>query len=125
MAADKITLTVPARDEYARTVRMTAATLVARSEASIDLHDDIRIAVEEAYIYACELGASKDQLTFEFSLDESSVDVRIGPIDVPADMTPDPAADHYSHFILESVCDEFETLTEEGAMYIRLVKRLA
>ena len=49
---DHVKLTVPARDEFARTVRMTAAALAGRMGMSLDDVDDVRIAVEEAFVFA-------------------------------------------------------------------------
>ena len=40
MATDRITLTVPAKSEYAKTVRMTAAALVSRMGMNFDEVDD-------------------------------------------------------------------------------------
>ncbi len=125
MAADRIVLTIPAQDEYARTVRMTAVALVSRN-ASIDLLDDVRIAVDEAFIHVCELSGHGGEITFEFIIDEKTLDVRVGPLAAPQDEDAIEAAQsRYSRFILESVCDEFETCDEEGAVYLRLKKRLS
>lgn len=125
MASDQVTLTVPARDEFARAVRMTAVALLGRSGVSIDLLDDIRIAVEEAFIHACEVGGCEDNLTFVFTLQESSFDLRIGPLVASRESdSGQDASDRYSRFILESVCDEFETECVETGTYIRIRKLL-
>lgn len=126
MASDTVILTVPTRDEFARTVRMTAVTLAGRSGASVDAIDDVRIAVEEAFIYACELGSRDDRVTFEFTLDGSRLGLRVGPlrsVDEPDGKTEGPQ-DRYARFILESVCDEFSTFDEDDAIFIRITKRL-
>ena len=51
---DRITLTVPSRSEYARTVRMTAAALASRMGMSFDDVEDVRMAAEEAFVYAAD-----------------------------------------------------------------------
>jgi serine/threonine-protein kinase RsbW len=126
MASDTVILTVPARDEFARTVRMTAVTLAGRSGASVDVVDDVRIAVEEAYIYACELGGRDDRITFEFTLDASRFGLRVGPLCAPKECgeQAEGPQDRYARFILESVCDEFATYDEDGAVFVRITKRL-
>ena len=69
MASDRIVLTVPAREEYARTVRMTAVALVGRLGVPIDLVDDVRIAVEEAYVFAVRRTQPGGDVTFTFTRD--------------------------------------------------------
>jgi hypothetical protein len=46
--------TVPSRAEYAKAVRMTASALVSRMGATYDDLDDVRIAAEELFVYACD-----------------------------------------------------------------------
>ena len=127
MGNDTVTLSVPARDEYARTVRMTAVTLAGRAGASMDTIDDVRIAVEEAFIYACGIGSGDERMTFEFSIAEGRLGVRVGPLaDRPeAGVSDDEPQDRYARFILESVCDEFDTRREDTDVYILLSKQLA
>jgi hypothetical protein len=104
---------------------MTAVALLSREKVSVDALDDVRMAVEEAYIRACELGGAGDRITFEFTLTDDRLDVRVGPL-TGADMDrEEDAADRYSAFILESVCDEYETCEEDEAVFIRISKRLA
>jgi hypothetical protein len=50
---DRVVLSVPARGEYARTVRLAAAELAARTGMTIDDADDVKLAVEEAFVFAC------------------------------------------------------------------------
>lgn len=123
MAADRIVLTVPARDEYARVVRMTAASLASRAGASVDCVEDVKLAVEEAYIYASELSNEGDEVTFVFVVDDDMVTVEVGPLGVEGEAADAPS-DRYSRFILESVCDAFETRESEGGHRISLSKRL-
>ena len=126
MAVDTVTLTVPARDEYARTVRMTAVAVLGRSGVSVDALDDVRIAVEEAYIYACELGGVDDVITFEFALDDDTLGVKVGPlVNAPDEDDVGDSSDRYARFILESVCDEFEPCEEGQAYFVRFSKHLA
>ena len=54
MSTERITLTVPARAEFAKTVRMTASALVGRIGMTYDEVDDVRMAAEEAFVYACD-----------------------------------------------------------------------
>ena len=75
MAQDRITLTVPARGEYARTVRMTAAALVSRMGMTYDEVDDVRMAAEEAFVYAVDTLPEDAEVTFTFTLDEDALEI--------------------------------------------------
>jgi serine/threonine-protein kinase RsbW len=123
MATDRIVLTVPSRDEYARTVRMTAATLVGGKGASIDVVDDVRIAIEEAYIFACGKGEEPAEVTFVFTIEDDLFVAEVESDAVPHEESDDPGG-RYARFILESVCDEHELTHEGGKVRARIAKRI-
>lgn len=119
---DRVVLKVPARGEYARTVRLTAAELATRVGMNIDDVDDVKLAVEEAFVFAAEHMSDGD-LTFDFSFEQTGISLLVGPIPGGCvDEDPD-AGERYARFILESVCDEFEVMDRDDACYLRLVKR--
>ena len=125
MHPDRVSLRVPARNEYARTVRMTAASLASRLGWSYDAVDDIRMAAEEAFIYAVDTVSEGADIDFAFLIDEDSIgmevllgaEVGISDEDVERRTT-------YATFILESVCDSYDLVSDaEGNRALRLVKR--
>ncbi len=123
MRSDRVTLTVPARSEFAKTVRMTVAKLASRIGMSYDEVDDVRMAAEEAFIYACARAEDGD-VTFAVDLLEDGIVMTVGPLpDSEAQAGGPDAQGGYAAFILESVCDEFSIEgTDEGTL-LRLVKR--
>jgi serine/threonine-protein kinase RsbW len=124
MAIDRITLTVPAKSEYAKTVRMTAAALVSRMGMNFDDVDDVRMAAEEAFIYAIDTLPPGALVRFEFVLgdDVISIDVPLGAERPGSDEETERRA-AYATFILESVCDTYEFVSDENGAHLRLVKR--
>jgi serine/threonine-protein kinase RsbW len=124
MSSDRITLTVPARSEFAKTVRMTAAALAGRTNMSYDDVEDVRMAAEEAFVYATDTLPEDDDVRFEFTVDGDciAIDVLLGAERADIDEEGERAAS-YAIFILESVCDEYEFLTGEDGAHLRLVKR--
>lgn len=125
MASDRIALTVPARSEYAKTARMTAAELASRVGMSYDEVDDVRMAAEESFVYACTRIGCDGEITFSFDLDDDGLTIAVGPFpDVEDDADSQPE-DRYAAFILESVCDEFDIERAGGACVLTLVKRLS
>jgi serine/threonine-protein kinase RsbW len=124
MASDLITLTVPARSEYARTVRMTAAALVGRTEMNYDDVEDVRMAAEEAFVFAVDTLPEGSDVTFEFRLTDDSIEIGV-PLGAKKQTTDDETerAAAYAVFILESVCDEYEFASDESGAHLRLLKR--
>jgi serine/threonine-protein kinase RsbW len=100
---------------------MTAAQLASRIGMSYDQVDDVRIAAEEAFVYACECAADTSEVTFSFEVTESTLAVTVGPL--PGCCTPQarPASDNYAEFILRSVCEEFSVEHVTGQCVLRLV----
>jgi serine/threonine-protein kinase RsbW len=125
MPTDTITLTVPASAEYARTVRMTAAAIVARMPFTYDEVEDVRMAAEEAFIYAVDTLPEDADVTFKFTLGGSAIEMNVtlgGTPDVSDEEVERRAT--YASFILQSVCETCELASDaEGQMFLRLTKR--
>lgn len=122
---ERVVLTVPARGEYARVVRLCAAELASRAGMNIDDVDDVKLAVEEAFVFAAE-HMKQGEMTFTFHAASDRLGLLVGPL--PEDCAHDAGGDageRYARFILEAVCDEFEVLTREGACFLHLVKKTA
>jgi anti-sigma regulatory factor (Ser/Thr protein kinase) len=122
---DRVVLTVPSRGEFARTVRLAAAELATRAEMDIDTVDDVRLAVDEAFVFAGEHAAGPE-IAFTFSLAPGWIQIVVGPLTADAvnEEAPDQG-ERYARFILQSICDEFEILETDGAHVMRLVRSTA
>jgi len=125
MSTDRITLTVPAKSEYAKTVRMTASALVTRMGMSYDDVDDVRIAAEEAFVYACDTLPEDGDVHFEFTVDDDEIEIDV----VLGGESPDSDEDAerraaYATFILESVSDSYGFESDETGAHLRLSKRV-
>jgi serine/threonine-protein kinase RsbW len=122
---ENVALTVPARGEYARTVRLAAAELAVRCGMNVDEVDDVRLAVEEAFVFGCGR-EGVGELTFAFMLEPGSIEMLVGPLgnSCPASIDGE-AEERYARFILEAVCDSYELVEKDGACFVRLVKRTA
>ncbi len=125
MAYDTIILTLPPRPEYALTVRMTASALVSRTGLSYDEVDDVRIAAEEAFIYAADHSPGVDAVSMEFRKTPDSFEIRVtlGDGERVADEDAERRA-AYATFILQSVCDRFEMASDEDGTHLAVIKTL-
>lgn len=121
---DRITLTVPASGEYAKTVRMTAAALVSRMDFTYDEVDDVRIAAEEAFVYAIDTMPEGSDVRMQFGVGDDEIEIvaRLGNEHGASDDEAERNA-AYATFILQSVCDRFEFASDENGPYLRLEKR--
>jgi serine/threonine-protein kinase RsbW len=126
MSAERITLTVPATAEFAKTVRMTASALVSRTGMTYDEVDDVRMAAEEAFVYACDHNPQSGSVTVEFDLDSDGIEVKVALSDSlrSADEDSERRA-AYATFILQSVSDTFEMSSDDSGPYLRVTKRAA
>lgn len=126
MGSECITLTVPARAEFAKTVRMTASALVGRTGMTYDEVDDVRMAAEEAFVYACDHNPDSGVVTLDFGLDSDGIELRIPLAD--SLRTADEESERraaYATFILQSVTDTFEMSSDETGPFLRVTKRAA
>jgi len=125
MPADRITLTIPSRAEYAKAVRMTASALVSRTGATYDDLDDVRIAAEELFVYACDHADEDTEVTIEFLIDDEDVSMSVRlPQGTRATGEDAERRAAYATFILQSVCDHYELSSDLEGQYLKVRKRL-
>jgi serine/threonine-protein kinase RsbW len=122
MRSDRVTLTVPARGEFARTVRMTAAELASRLGMSYDEVDDVRMAAEEAFVYACDRAPGGGEVVFCLELGDDTLTMTVGPFACESAESEEPPIG-YAEFILQSVCDDFSIDRTATTCTLTLVKR--
>jgi serine/threonine-protein kinase RsbW len=114
-----VSLTVPARPEYLRLVRLAAADSGARAELSIEDIDDLRIAVDEltyALIGDDPLDGSLD-LRYTATAGLVEIEGACAARDEPMDVS------QLSKSIIGAVVDEHEIFERDGMRRFTLVKR--
>ena len=113
MSSAPITLTLNADPSYARLVRMTASNAGLLSSMSMDRVEDIRMAAEEAFIYACTVQAGHP-LTISFLVTDEGLTMRF---QLAVDENPTSL---YADLILGSVCDSYQKLCCPAALVLEL-----
>jgi serine/threonine-protein kinase RsbW len=114
-----IVLTVPARPEFLRLVRLAAADTGARANFSIEEIDDLRIAVDELTYALIGDDPVDDALTLRYSASPGLVEIegtcaaRAEPAEVSS----------LSRSIIGAVVDEYEVYDRDGMRRFRLLKR--
>lgn len=124
MTGDQVGLTVPAKSEYAKVVRMTAAALASRMGMSYDDVEDVRMAVDEAFIYAVDGLDGDAEVTFSFEMNDETLGIVVGA--GQSAIFSDEEAERRASlatFILDSVCDHYEFVSDEsGDRWLRIAK---
>lgn len=109
-SSNSISLHLQARPDLARLVRMTAANVAMLSSMTVDRVEDLRMAAEEAFIFACATNPEGD-ISISFDVDSEHVGLLFDLGDVPfAEPTEDDPTAAYADLILASVCDSYERL---------------
>lgn len=118
---DVIMLRIPPSARYARLVRMSAANIATIGGFAVDEVDDVRMAAEEAFVYACATGVS-GEMTIEFRLAPGALEMvfELGGEHVSEDEAEPSLV--YSALILDAMCDECH-INDDGDAHMRLVKR--
>lgn len=108
--ADPIRLTVPAAPEYARVVRMCAASAAAVADLSLEDVEDVRMAAEEGFVYACATGQAA--VSCELSLGEGSLELAYS-LGADLDAVDDESLD-LVEALLDAICEDFG-ISEDGS----------
>ncbi len=102
MQSQTVQLSVPAEAMYARPVRMMAANLAVVSGMDVDTVEDVRMAAEEGFVYACH--TLDTMCTIEFCVADSCIEMNISL----GDTSVEAEEARYACLLLKAVCDEFE-----------------
>ena len=126
MANDRITLTVPAQER----VRQDGpddrgGARRAASGMTYDDVEDVRMAAEEAFVYASDTlrDGCRDHVRVHCSATTRSRSTCALGAEEPRSDEELERSVAYATFILESVCDEYEFASDENGAHLRLVKR--
>ncbi len=120
--ADRVTMKLPARKEFARLLRLAVAGIASRMNFDVDRIEDLKIALEEAYLIAVQNADKQFEVDFDIFADRLELFV-----------TGLRAFDNqdfetyrkYSLAILHAVVDKVEwEKGRNGANNLRLIKFL-
>jgi serine/threonine-protein kinase RsbW len=105
MSSQVVTLSVPAEPEFARSVRMLAANLAVVCGLSIDEVEDMRMAAEEGYVYACATQEDFVEILFTISAESMRIDFSLGEQPNEGNIFDEDTFE-YARLILSAVCDD-------------------
>lgn len=118
----EITVTAPAAPESVAIMRMVAASVAGRTEASIDTVDDLRIAVAEACNQLLASVPSALMLKMDVWVDTDTLEARLSTDPSDGDVA-DPAGSELSWTIIRGLTDHAESSTIDGRPTITMAVR--
>lgn len=113
MQKRQVTLNVPPEADFARSVRMLAANLGVVCSFSVDDVEDLRMAAEEGFVYAC--ATKPETCAVTFGLDDGAVEITYSLGDADASEDEDIA---YANLLLAALCDEYDVDTDKHELYL-------
>lgn len=113
---NNVSLRLEAKPALARLVRMTAANVAVLSSMSVDRVEDLRMAAEEAFVFACSCIPGQ-MVTVDFNADDQHVGMTFDMGSAPISESDDSAC-AYADLILASVCDSYEKLSEPSRLVL-------
>lgn len=119
-----IYLELPISKEYAHLLRLTVSGIASRMNFNLDAVDDLKIAVEEAYLMAISCCTGETQGII-FNIKEDSLEIIFKDLIRPREELSESQRKEqdYGLFIIEAVVDELEKSSVDGCD-LRFVKRL-
>lgn len=117
MERSRVTLTVPAKPAFARSVRMMAANLAVLCSMSVDDVEDARMAAEEAFVYACATHPEVCRIDFDVTDDGIAMEFSLGgPINTSDANVAEQVG--LAQVLLTAVSDSFEVSPEGDSLHV-------
>lgn len=126
MQRTRVTLTVPAKPEFAHVARSTVTSLFATFDAPFEAVEDVRMAVEETFILVLSAGETSGDITYTFSLEGETIRIVIEAqlSEGATCLFSDNEAAEVSRTILEALADECIVSEFPTGVAITLTKNL-
>ncbi len=117
---DVVEVRVPADGAYVATLRLTAASLAARCDLTIDDIEDLRLAVDEACALLLPHAEGTSTLDAHFELHPAALHVAVS---VVAGDGAEPDRGGYAWTVLGALAASVEVARQDGRLAITLTKR--
>lgn len=123
---NRIYIELPVGKEFARLLRLLVSGIAARMNFDLDAVEDLKIAIEEAFLLAIEAERRPGPLQVIFSPEADRLEITFK--DVSAKAEPDDMQrrqENYGQFILQAVVDDIQRVPIDGTYDLKLIKYLA
>jgi len=116
----RIEIELPVEKEFARLLRLMVSGIASRMNFNLDAVDDLKIAVEEAYLMVMDRNLpGRLKVAFEIQADRLQIDLTsLGGSGAAGEKSPET----FGNFILDAVVDEMQVDRTDGEFGLRLTK---
>jgi serine/threonine-protein kinase RsbW len=118
-SADVVSMTVPADVAYVSTLRLTAASLAARCDLTVDDIEDLRLAVDEACALLLPHAAARSEISAHFELTSGRLIVETS---VATDAVAEPDREGFAWTVLGALTSNVDVRRRDGTLTIVLTK---
>lgn len=117
--SDRITLTLPAEEDFQRVAHLVIGGLAVRLDLTFEHLEDLQLALD-GLLERCEDGS---EITVGVTIDGDLLRTSVGPFagGALAELEADDASLGLRR-ILETVCDSFEVEERDGSQWVELTK---
>jgi serine/threonine-protein kinase RsbW len=119
---DKVEISFPAKEEYARLLRLTASGIAARMNFSVDGLDDLKIGLDEAFVMAVN-DPETDYFDAVFQIYPNRLEVVVAGLGKVKSFE-DRMSSKFGFSILDSVMDKIEWVHTGELNQLILVKEI-
>jgi serine/threonine-protein kinase RsbW len=119
---DQVEVRVPADGAYVATLRLTAASLAARCDLTIDDIEDLRLAVDEACALLLPHAEPESVLDARFELMSGRLAVTAS-VSSPDASTASPDRTGFAWSVLSALASDVKVDSEDGRLSITVTKR--
>jgi serine/threonine-protein kinase RsbW len=118
-STDVVSMTVPADVAYVSTLRLTAASLAARCDLTVDDIEDLRLAVDEACALLLPHASAGAVISahFELTTGQLRVDTSVATDDVA-----EPNKESFAWTVLGALTTDLDVRQQDGMLTIALTK---
>jgi serine/threonine-protein kinase RsbW len=118
-STDVVSMTVPADVAYVSTLRLTAASLAARCDLTVDDIEDLRLAVDEACALLLPHATAGSVIDAHFELTSGRLVVETG---VATEDVAEPDKEGFGWTVLGALADNVDVRHQDGVLTIALTK---
>ena len=120
---DKVEMSLPAKKEYARLLRLAVAGLASRMNFTVDGLEDLKIGLEEAYLMAMS-DENQENFNVAFEIHEDRLEIMVTGLRSVATLEEE-LSQKFGFSILHSVMDKVEwTAIDETMKNLRMTKHI-
>lgn len=121
---EDIYVELPIGKEYAHLLRLMVAGIAGRMNFSLEAIDDLKIAVEEAFLMAMDCCSGKEAKVY-FKVMADRLEIVFADLGISPDDLEDKYRKHqsYGFFIIEALVDEFKFIKKKTTVDLRLFKK--